>query len=180
MGGGLTISPAVGAQQNGALTRSSRGPPSPAVPSGADRLRSQGQQAVKSGPVSPDQHGHRKILHHPNFHGPSARNGRNSHSASGDLSCIPVDTCYGEEGFTLHTWNENMGLYQTDRTAGIQDGPEWLSVNLHLHFGSSNRQVAMHYAACQPGPGGKRGSSCGVGTAGLLVGRWVPSGARRS
>ncbi len=67
---------------------------------------------------------------------------------------------FWEEDFILHAECENVRLHQTDSTAGIQDGLERLSVNLHVRFWSSKQQVAVHNAACQPGPCGKCGSLC--------------------
>ncbi len=141
LGGGLTISGAVGGQQDGAPPGTSRRSPLLAVLGRADRLHGDGVQAVKPRPVSPNQDWDGQILDYPHLHGPTARGGRDRDATSGDLSLVPVHTVDGQAGLRPH---------EADRAAGIQNGLIWPSIHLYFYSWGLRRWVAVDDAARQP------------------------------
>ncbi len=148
LGGGLTISGAVGGQQDGAPPGTSRRSPLSAVLGRADRLHGDGVQAVKPRPVSPNQDWDRQILDYPHLHGPTARGGRDREATSGDLSHVPVHTVDGQTGLRPQAEVNDFRLHEADRAAGIQNG--LIRPSIHLYFYSWGLRRWVSGGRCSP------------------------------
>ncbi len=150
LGEGLTVSGAVGGQQDGALPGTSGRSPLSAVPGRAERLHGDGEQAVNPRQVSPNQDWDGQILDYPQLHGPTARGGCDRDATSGDLSRVSVYAGNGQAGLRPQAGVNDCRLHEADRAAGIQNGLIRPSIHLYFYTWGLRRWVAVDDAARQP------------------------------